>query len=408
MSTSYQHKAGDLHFLKRLNRSAILELVRRTPGLTRADIATEAQLTKATVGACVQSLLQHGWLREGELQKSSGGRPGRALHLNEERHVLFGAEVGVHGLRLMACTLAGQVLASHHEHLAPTTPEVTAELLGELLGKLMDEAPIKGRLCLGLGVALPGPIAPNKPVLRLAPNLGWRDVRFLDAADPSANTFHVTDEFSFRARPDEEAIRFDVAMLINGIPIILIETKSAHKRDGVAEAMVQIRRYHGQGPEALALLQLFGVTHIHGFKYGATWNTSHKALYDWREEAQGDYEAARQLFEDYGIHFDAKLRDEVVARVEKLNLPSYTGFVMPKLDPVRDASGVITDIAISYPEMIQSWRPTKGSPLSLGGSWALSASNRSIRINSASAGSNRAMILFSSSTTPAVSPSRPT
>ena len=32
----------------------------------------------------------------------------------------------------------------------------------------------------------------------------------------------------------------------------------------------------------------------------------------------------RQLFETYGIHFDPKLRDEVVARVDKLNLPSYT------------------------------------------------------------------------------------
>ena len=92
MSTSYQHqKAGDLNFLKRLNRSAILEMVRRVPGLTRADIATQAQLTKATVGSGVQSLLNQGWLKEGELQ-SSGGRPGRALHLNDDHHYLLGAE----------------------------------------------------------------------------------------------------------------------------------------------------------------------------------------------------------------------------------------------------------------------------------------------------------------------------
>ena len=186
MSTSYQqqHKAGDLHFLKRLNRSAILEMVRRTPGLTRADIATQAQLTKATVGAGVQSLLRQGWLREGELQKSSGGRPGRALHLNEGHHVLFGAEVGVHGLRLVACTLSGEVLESHHEHLVPTTPETTAELLGELLNRLMCSHSVSGRRCLGLGIALPGSIAPDKPILRLAPNLGWRDIRFLDLLRP--------------------------------------------------------------------------------------------------------------------------------------------------------------------------------------------------------------------------------
>jgi dipeptidyl-peptidase-3 len=68
-----------------------------------------------------------------------------------------------------------------------------------------------------------------------------------------------------------------------------------------------------------------------------------------RIKAEGDYAAARQLFETYGVHFDARLRDEVVARVDKLKLPSYTGFVMPKLEPVENAAGQITDVAISYP-----------------------------------------------------------
>ena len=40
----------------------------------------------------------------------------------------------------------------------------------------------------------------------------------------------------------------------------------------------------------------------------------------------------------------------MVARVDKLNLPSYTGFVMPKLTPVTDAGGAITDVTISYPQ----------------------------------------------------------
>ena len=43
------------------------------------------------------------------------------------------------------------------------------------------------------------------------------------------------------------------------------------------------------------------------------------------------------------------LRDEIVARVDHLNMPSYTGFVQPKLTPVTDADGTITDVKISYP-----------------------------------------------------------
>ena len=68
-----------------------------------------------------------------------------------------------------------------------------------------------------------------------------------------------------------------------------------------------------------------------------------------RIKSEGDYPAAKALFEKYGVHFDPKLRDEVVARVEKLHLPSYTGFVMPRLEPVRNGD-TITDVKISYPE----------------------------------------------------------
>jgi dipeptidyl-peptidase-3 len=68
-----------------------------------------------------------------------------------------------------------------------------------------------------------------------------------------------------------------------------------------------------------------------------------------RIKSEGDYAAARALFEAHGIHFDAALRDEIVARVDRLNLPSYTGFVQPRLEPVMDSAGMIADVRITYP-----------------------------------------------------------
>lgn len=68
-----------------------------------------------------------------------------------------------------------------------------------------------------------------------------------------------------------------------------------------------------------------------------------------RIKSEGDYEAARSLFEAHGIYFDPVLRDEILERVERVGLPSYSGFVMPRLEPVRDEAGDITDVAISYP-----------------------------------------------------------
>jgi dipeptidyl-peptidase-3 len=69
-----------------------------------------------------------------------------------------------------------------------------------------------------------------------------------------------------------------------------------------------------------------------------------------RIKSEGDAAAAAKLFDAYGIHFDPQLRDEVLKRVDALKLPAYTGFVMPKLTPVSDSSGKITDVKISYPQ----------------------------------------------------------
>jgi dipeptidyl-peptidase-3 len=68
-----------------------------------------------------------------------------------------------------------------------------------------------------------------------------------------------------------------------------------------------------------------------------------------RIKSEGDYLSARTLFETYGVHFDAGLRDEIVARTDRLKLPSYTGFVMPRLQAVYDANGSVTDVQVSYP-----------------------------------------------------------
>ena len=69
-----------------------------------------------------------------------------------------------------------------------------------------------------------------------------------------------------------------------------------------------------------------------------------------RIKSEGDYERAKALFESYGIRFDPVLRDEVLERVSQVALPSYTGFVMPRLEAVTAADGSISDVVVSYPQ----------------------------------------------------------
>jgi dipeptidyl-peptidase-3 len=88
----------------------------------------------------------------------------------------------------------------------------------------------------------------------------------------------------------------------------------------------------------------YRVTNRHEFREGAGRLLAEVQ----RIRAEGDYEAASALLDTYGVHFDGALRDEVVARVDHLDLASYTAFVMPTLTPVRDARGDMVDVEISY------------------------------------------------------------
>ena len=69
-----------------------------------------------------------------------------------------------------------------------------------------------------------------------------------------------------------------------------------------------------------------------------------------RIKSEGDFEAARQLVENYAVKIDPELHREVLARYEKLKLAPYKGFVNPVYTPETDAEGDIVDVKISYGE----------------------------------------------------------
>jgi dipeptidyl-peptidase-3 len=68
-----------------------------------------------------------------------------------------------------------------------------------------------------------------------------------------------------------------------------------------------------------------------------------------RITSEGDYEAARNLIETYGVQVDPELHKEVLERYAKLNLAPYAGFVNPVYTPVIE-NGRIVDVKVSYTE----------------------------------------------------------
>lgn len=138
-----------------------------------------------------------------------------------------------------------------------------------------------------------------------------RNVRLIDFEDPDRNVFQVTTEWVQKGVVYRN--RADVVFLINGVPVAVAETKGASKPNGVAEGVDQIRRYHRETPELFAAAQLFEVTQLFDFWYGATWSTGRKDLARWKDELPGDSDYERMVGAFFARgRFLRVLRDYVV------------------------------------------------------------------------------------------------
>ena len=67
-----------------------------------------------------------------------------------------------------------------------------------------------------------------------------------------------------------------------------------------------------------------------------------------RMKSEGDYQAAKELVETYGVKVDRKLHREVLERYRKLNVAPYAGFINPEYELVEQ-DGVPVDVKIHYP-----------------------------------------------------------
>jgi dipeptidyl-peptidase-3 len=68
-----------------------------------------------------------------------------------------------------------------------------------------------------------------------------------------------------------------------------------------------------------------------------------------RVTSEGDFAAAQNLIETYGVKVDKDLHKEVLERFAKLNIAPYKGFINPELVPVLK-NGKIVDVTVAYPD----------------------------------------------------------
>ncbi len=127
------------------------------------------------------------------------------------------------------------------------------------------------------------------------------------------------------------------------------DIEEAHMRNRQLIAAWALR--HGAKDKVVELVKRHGKTFVKINDYTALRNLFGKLLAEiQRIKSEGDYEAGRNLVEEYAVKVDRKLHKEVLARYATLNIAPYKGFVNPEYTIVRDDNGNITDVTITYGE----------------------------------------------------------
>ena len=73
-----------------------------------------------------------------------------------------------------------------------------------------------------------------------------------------------------------------------------------------------------------------------------------------RITSEGDFDAGKELVENYGVKVDLNLHTEVLERSKQFNSAPYGGFINPKYTMSYDDSGEIKDVLITYPDCFKT------------------------------------------------------
>jgi predicted NBD/HSP70 family sugar kinase len=145
---------------------------------SRAGVAAATGLTRATVSALVDELISGGLLAEVEPAPRAGaGRPAHRLTLASTGPAGLGLEANVDYLAAcvvdFAGTPRGRLVRARDQR--PRTPDEVVADLADLAAEAARLAAGEGLTLAGAALAVPG-LVDAGGLVRLAPNLGWRDV----------------------------------------------------------------------------------------------------------------------------------------------------------------------------------------------------------------------------------------
>jgi len=174
---------GDNRAIREVNRSIILDLVRRGGRISRTELARRSKLTKPTVSTIIFELLDQGVVREvgfGE-SVSGGGRPARMLEFNDAAAAYLGIHFGVRATTVAVADARGVIRLVRGRPAVHGQPGRSMKEIRLLVAEALRAARVPRSRVEAVGATVPGLVDHESGTCVFAPNLDWRDFPLRDA-----------------------------------------------------------------------------------------------------------------------------------------------------------------------------------------------------------------------------------
>jgi predicted NBD/HSP70 family sugar kinase len=161
--------------MRNINRSAILEVIRRESPISRTAIAERLHVSLPTVMRIVDGLIEEDLVRPHGGSEWSGGRRRALLEFNAAEHVIIGVDLG--GLKMFGAiaNLGGTILKEADIVRHTSSGEENFQNLVRLIETLLADPQVQGKKIWGIGVGAPAATYHQQGVITWSYSLNWRD-----------------------------------------------------------------------------------------------------------------------------------------------------------------------------------------------------------------------------------------
>ncbi|MCJ1909936.1 ROK family transcriptional regulator [Planococcus ruber] len=168
---------GSFQWMKSMNKSIILNKIRKDGPISRAQIARETNLTPPTVSSNVKELIEQQIVEERDIGESQGGRKPTMLVINDQAFCIIGVDAGPENIECIVSDLAGRILKRTNIKLElPVDSTEFLDALKQGIAACLNELPETANEVIGIGIAMHGVVDVERGVSLVAPNLGLSNI----------------------------------------------------------------------------------------------------------------------------------------------------------------------------------------------------------------------------------------